>query len=692
MALPLTNVVGRFPLPDDSVLASTVITFTLSGVETDGVDTLLPLTIRTQTDGSGNVDVDLWANEDGDRETYYKVHAEVVASDPFGQGVPVVRSVFLGAIVVPTSGPVNVSDLLLNPVPNPDQIAALIVEIRDAEAAAIAAAAAAQAAAAAAGAVAVAAYNIPYPSRAAFEAATIPAPAVAWSVVQDGRCLNYVRDASGTAITSANGVKGSPAGDVYPEHWGWSATNMTTQVQAAFDWLSVVTTGTKRGGVVHLSSRIYNVGNLQWRSRVNLRGQGRGVSILRALAGTSGIWINIGANVDLFGWSGVAFDGNGTSATLTSAIEFATQTGSTGGAYQPWVADKADNTAGQTKYKHCIAYDFVVGNSAGDGVKINTPSYQVFFDDFAISYCIGHGLNTFGSDSIFSNFYLEQNFKAGLYASGSNNKYANGKSIWSGRGDNTFGNIYVDGDSHMFANVEAQDGFTHGWNIGGSYHRLINVSGNADGKKSFTLQNESTRIHSEFYFRSTCVGIYIDGRAYTYKTAVGDDGFWLAEYPYQFEAFAASQFFHFDIAYSVTTFNSPPSYLINGDRRKDGIDWTQAGGGSLFRDISPASLGSTDALTLRFFRTSSATASDAKVDIMQPGTANVQHSFSQSAASVCQQNGNFLIGQSASGGGWNTGHLRLGPYRLWVDSTGDLRIKNGAPTSDTDGAVVGAQS
>lgn len=44
------------------------------------------------------------------------------------------------------------------------------------------------------------------------------------------------------------------------------------------------------------------------------------------------------------------------------------------------------------------------------------------------------------------------------------------------------------------------------------------------------------------------------------------------------------------------------------------------------------------------------------------------------------------------GGGWNTGHLLLGSYHIWVDSTGDLRIKSSAPTSDTDGTVIGTQS
>jgi hypothetical protein len=36
--------------------------------------------------------------------------------------------------------------------------------------------------------------------------------------------------------------------------------------------------------------------------------------------------------------------------------------------------------------------------------------------------------------------------------------------------------------------------------------------------------------------------------------------------------------------------------------------------------------------------------------------------------------------------------IQLGTYQLWVDSSGRLRIKNGVPTSDTDGTVVGTQT
>ena len=42
--------------------------------------------------------------------------------------------------------------------------------------------------------------------------------------------------------------------------------------------------------------------------------------------------------------------------------------------------------------------------------------------------------------------------------------------------------------------------------------------------------------------------------------------------------------------------------------------------------------------------------------------------------------------------GWNFNPLILGGYHLWIDSSGRLRIKSGAPASDTDGVVVGTQT
>jgi hypothetical protein len=63
-----------------------------------------------------------------------------------------------------------------------------------------------------------------------------------------------------------------------------------------------------------------------------------------------------------------------------------------------------------------------------------------------------------------------------------------------------------------------------------------------------------------------------------------------------------------------------------------------------------------------------------------------------------RNNGSVMAGIDASGGlftqggGFNQGFLRLGNYSLWVSSAGELRIKNGLPTSDIDGVSVGSQT
>ena len=63
------------------------------------------------------------------------------------------------------------------------------------------------------------------------------------------------------------------------------------------------------------------------------------------------------------------------------------------------------------------------------------------------------------------------------------------------------------------------------------------------------------------------------------------------------------------------------------------------------------------------------------------------------AGSLGQTSGNVEIKDSAgNGGAWNTAHLVLGIYHLWFDSLGRLRVKTSAPTSDTDGGLIGTQT
>ena len=74
-----------------------------------------------------------------------------------------------------------------------------------------------------------------FATRAAFTSATIPSWVTSWTI----GTLRYVRDTSGTAVTSANGVKGSPDGDVYAEHFAdpvGAGGNDTAAFAAALSW------------------------------------------------------------------------------------------------------------------------------------------------------------------------------------------------------------------------------------------------------------------------------------------------------------------------------------------------------------------------------------------------------------------------------------------------------------------------
>lgn len=62
-----------------------------------------------------------------------------------------------------------------------------------------------------------------FDNKAAFAAASLPAWVREWSIRDGDLLLSYLRDDAGTAIQSANGVKGKPIGRVMPEHFDIAA-------------------------------------------------------------------------------------------------------------------------------------------------------------------------------------------------------------------------------------------------------------------------------------------------------------------------------------------------------------------------------------------------------------------------------------------------------------------------------------
>jgi hypothetical protein len=467
---------------------------------------------------------------------------------------------------------------------------------------------------------------------------------------------------------------------------GDDATDNSVRAQAAIDFVHA----SGIGGELVFGPRIYQAQGLVLKNRVVIAGKGRGATVLKLVNGATSDLLTISADTALAGWHGLTFDGNASNVISGMCIVGATTGSSSGNSFAPFT-NKVDTPP--ESYKHIIAYDFVAGNAIQDGVYLNPANYQMFWDNFAISHCGRDGFSVFCSDSIFTNFYCEKNGRAGLLASGSNNKFGNGKVIWNGRTDNTYGGLREQGTANQFVCVEAQDNYTDGLQILGNYPVFIGFTSNQNGYKAVGLESESSGIHADIRIGSTAVGIRMIGRCYTYKTAVGTDALWTTQWPYYFNSYAASQIVQWQVEFSTAKYNAPPNVAVEYVTRNPMLELGafSSDGVNTFFDFNPKSLTGVGNKTTRWWRGSETTGA-CTMSWYSPGTAVEQHRMVGLGDTLLNQvSGNTAIGTNAAGGRWNTAHLILGPYHIWVDASNRLRIKSGTPTSDTDGTVVGTQ-
>jgi hypothetical protein len=78
------------------------------------------------------------------------------------------------------------------------------------------------------------------------------------------------------------------------------------------------------------------------------------------------------------------------------------------------------------------------------------------------------------------------------------------------------------------------------------------------------------------------------------------------------------------------------------------------------------------------------------VFLPEPGTNDYERNFNIAITQALREV--YARISALEGYKWDGVHPIHGVYHLWIDSTGDLRIKSSQPTSDTDGTVIGTQT
>ena len=144
MALTTVNVTGTFNFPDATWTEFTQAEFMISGMDTDG-EVIVPRVIKSTLGAAGELDVDLWGNDDGIRGTIYSVNIVLYSHAGLTREV---KRIDLGQIQINGDGPLDIAALLNSPVTVPEVWYRTITEAE--YDAAIAAVAAAESAAAAA--------------------------------------------------------------------------------------------------------------------------------------------------------------------------------------------------------------------------------------------------------------------------------------------------------------------------------------------------------------------------------------------------------------------------------------------------------------------------------------------------------------------------------------------------------------
>ena len=117
----------------------------------------------------------------------------------------------------------------------------------------------------------------------------------------------------------------------------------------------------------------------------------------------------------------------------------------------------------------------------GNGFHCYRNTWVYSLSKVTISFCTGYGAWIESTDNMYDTFDITANGKAGLYITGSNNRFSNMKIIFNGRGAVNAGKYYgngtdlnsagvycSNGSRNAFINIESQENYGHGWVFDGA--------------------------------------------------------------------------------------------------------------------------------------------------------------------------------------------------------------------------------
>lgn len=108
MALTTVNITGTLSLPDGTWPDYAQVHFQLSDYEIDG-DVVVPYVVKSDLSAAGELDADIWGNDDGTRGTNYQVYIAIFSDAAYSRYL---ARIDMGEIEITGDGPFDIADLL----------------------------------------------------------------------------------------------------------------------------------------------------------------------------------------------------------------------------------------------------------------------------------------------------------------------------------------------------------------------------------------------------------------------------------------------------------------------------------------------------------------------------------------------------------------------------------------------------